>query len=189
MSLDIWRRKLPLESEGGSQNMRVAQIDCTGSGLGYCPGSFPPGSWFPDLQEPKKARKGASDPLPCLVSPLVPGIMDFLQRFPDFLRRFPDFLRRLSLRSLAITGWFPAQGLKRILKDPGLASLSVGRPSVEASRSRRGHGHHHPESNSRLPAAADLGDSPPPRAGALPGVLCGLWSGGGGAGCPEPRLV
>ena len=96
--------------------MLVAQIACTGSGLGYCPGSCPPGSWFPDLQEPKKARKETPDPLPYLVSPVVP-------RISDFLRRFPDFLRRLSLRSLAITGWFPAQGLKRILKDPGLASL------------------------------------------------------------------
>ena len=103
--------------------MLVAQIACTGSGLGYCPGSCPPGSWFPDLQEPKKARKETPDPLPYLVSPVVPRISDFLRRFPDFLRRFPDFLRRLSLRSLAITGWFPAQGLKRILKDPGLASL------------------------------------------------------------------
>ena len=49
MSLDIWRGKLPLESEKGPQNMRATQIDCTGSGLGYCPGSCPLGSWFPDL--------------------------------------------------------------------------------------------------------------------------------------------
>lgn len=180
MFLDVWKGELPLEPERGPLNMLGAQIDCTGSGLGYCPGSCPLGSWFPDLWEPKKAQKEASDPLPCLVSPVVPRISDFLRRFPDFLRRFPDFLRRLSLRSLAMTGWFPAQGYRRILKDPGRASLQVGRPSVEASRSRRGHGHHHPESNSHPTAAADLGDSPPPRAGALPWALCGLWSGSGG---------
>lgn len=160
--------------------MLVAQIDCTGSGLGYCPGSCPPGSWFPGLQEPEKARKETLDPLPCLVSPVVPRLSEILRRSPEILRRFPEILRRLQLRSLAMTGWFPAQGLKRILKDPGLASLSVGRPSVEASRSRRGHGHLHPEPNSHPPAATDLGAPPPSRAGALPGALCGLWSGGGG---------
>jgi len=41
MSLDIWRGKLPLESEGGPLNMLVAQIACTGSGLGYGPDSRP----------------------------------------------------------------------------------------------------------------------------------------------------
>ena len=78
--------------------------------------------------------------------------------------------------------WIIPKGVfRRILKDSGRASLSVGRPSVEASRSRRGQGHHHPEPNSHSPpGAADLGDRPPSRAGALPWALCGLWSGGGG---------
>ena len=72
MSPDIQRTQLLLESEGGGPESWGPHIDCTGSGLGYCPGSCPPGSWFPDLQEPKNARKETPDPSLCLVSPMVP---------------------------------------------------------------------------------------------------------------------
>lgn len=78
MSPDIRRTQLLLESEGGGPESWRPHIDCTGSGLGYWVGSSPLVAWFPKDREPEEGQKEAPDPLPCLVSPLVPPLQDFL---------------------------------------------------------------------------------------------------------------
>ena len=65
--------------------MLEAQIDCTESGLGYGPDSGLPDSLIPGSLESKKAPKEISDPLPCLVSPVIPGGPEIVPRSPEIV--------------------------------------------------------------------------------------------------------
>lgn len=72
--------------------MLEAQIDCTGNGLGYWPDSGLPDSLIPGFLESKKALKEASDPFPCLVSPVIPEGSEITPRSPEKLPRSPEIV-------------------------------------------------------------------------------------------------